>query len=117
MRSAQVLMLTLCVLLGLLLLIQAPSFFLPERWDPAFGREFDALASRLLGAALLTVGWLGGGYLHRFYYRTGARRLSGAHAQRRHFALMLLALGLVTAAFLHAPRGPNPDYRPPAATR
>lgn len=117
MRSAQVLMLTLCVLIGLLLLTQAPAFFLPDRWDPAFGRQFDTLASRLLGAALLTFGWLGGGYLYRFYYRTGARRLRSPHAQRRHFALMLLALSLVTAAFVHAPRGPNPDYRPPAAAR
>lgn len=113
MRSVQVLMFSLCVLGGLFLLTQAPAFFMPDRWDPAVGRQFDATASRMLGAALLAIAWLGGGYLRRHYY-SATRQLPAPAAQRRYFAVLLLALGLLTAAFNLAAPGPNPDYRPPA---
>lgn len=113
MRSIQVLMFSLCVLGGLFLLTQAPSFFMPDRWDPAVGRQFDATASRLLGAALLAIAWLGAGYLRRRYY-SETRGLPGPGEQRRYFAVLLIALALLTAAFNRAEPGPNPDYRPPA---
>lgn len=113
MRSAQVMMFSLCVLGGLFLLTQAPSFFMPDRWDPAIGRQFDATASRLLGAALLAIAWLGGGYLRRHYY-SEIRRLPGPGEQRRYFAVLLIALTLLTAAVNRAEPSPNPDYRPPA---
>lgn len=112
MRSVQVLMFSLCVLGGLFLLTQAPSFFMPDRWDPAVGRQFDTTASRVLGCALLAIAWLGADYLRRQYY-SAARRLPPPAVQRRYFVVLLLALGLLTAAFNLAAPGPNPDYRPP----
>ena len=44
MRSLQVVMMTLCVVGGLFLLMHAPDFFMPDRWDPSRGRQFDATA-------------------------------------------------------------------------
>ncbi|NMG33854.1 hypothetical protein GRF61_05240 [Azoarcus sp. TTM-91] len=114
MRSIQVLMLSLCVLGGLYLLTQAPSFFMPDRSNPALGRLFDPLSSRLLGAGLLAAGWAGVGYMGNFYYR-GERRLPGPRGQRQHFIAMVLALGLIAAAFSSAEPGPDPDR--PAASR
>ena len=40
MRSLQVVMLTLCLVGGLYLFTETPSFFMPERWDPSIGRQF-----------------------------------------------------------------------------
>ncbi|ANQ83742.1 hypothetical protein dqs_0667 [Azoarcus olearius] len=116
MRSAQVLMFCLCVIGGLFLLVQAPSFFMPDRWDPAVGRAFGPLQSRLLGAALLAIAWLGLDYLRNRYY-SETRQLPGVPQQRRYFAVLVLALALLSAAFNLAPPGPNPDYRPPASAR
>jgi hypothetical protein len=84
---------------------------MPDRWNPAIGHRFDALASRLLGAALLAIAAAGGTYLRHFYY-TERRHLPGPAAQRAYFMLMLLALGLLGAAVLVAEPGPNPEYRP-----
>lgn len=112
MRSVQVMMFCLCVLGGLFLMTQAPSFFMPDRWDPSIGRQFDATTSRLLGAALLAIAWLGAGYLRHHYY-SETRHLPAPGAQRRYFAVLVLALGLLTSAFNLAEPGPNPDYRPP----
>ncbi len=114
MRAFQVVMFSLCVLGGLYLLIQAPAFFLPDRWNPAVGWRFDPPAARLLGGALLAIAWNGAGYLRRFYYGDSARRLLEPAAQHRHFAVMVLALALFAAAFSIATPGPNPDYRPPS---
>lgn len=111
MRTTQVLMFMLCLLGGLYLLTQAPVFFMPDRWNPAIGRQFDVTASRVLGAALLAMAAAGGSYLRQFYY-TERRVLPGVAAQRRYFALLMLALALLWAAVLLAEPGPNPDYRP-----
>ncbi len=111
MRSLQVVMFSLCVLGGLFLLTQAPSFFLPDRFDPSMGRQFDATASRLLGGGLLAIAGLGGSYLRTMYY-SGERRLPGPQAQRRYFALVVVALVLLSAALFSAEPGPNPEYRP-----
>lgn len=116
MRSLQVAMCALCVFGGLYLLMQAPAFFLPDRWEPAVGRQFDATASRLLGAGLLVLAALGASYLRAMYYRA-QRRLPGPAAQRRYFALLLLALALIGAAMLIAEPGPNPEQRPRATAR
>lgn len=105
-------MFMLCVLGGLYLLTQAPAFFLPSRGDPAIGLQFDAAASRLLGAGLLALAALGSLYLRTMYYSAGQRRLPGPGEQRRYFGLLLLALALLLAALLSAESGPNPDYRP-----
>ena len=103
-------MFMLCVLGGLYLLTQAPAFFLPSRGDPAIGLQFDALASRLLGAGLLALAAVGGFYRRAMYYAE-ERRLPGPAEQRRYFGLLLLALALLLAALLSAEIGPNPDYR------
>lgn len=116
MRSLQVVMLTLCLVGGLYLIMQAPVFFLPERWDPAIGRQFDAAASRLLGAGLLVLAVLGAQYMHQMYY-SARRRLPAAPAQRRYFLLVVLALALISAAMYRATPGPNPDYRAPGSAR
>lgn len=100
----------LCVFGGLYLLTQAPAFFLPDRWEPAIGRQFDATASRLLGAGLLALAALGGTYLRAMYYRA-ERRLPDPAAQRRYFVLLVLALALIMVAMLSAEPGPNPEYR------
>ncbi|TMW78804.1 hypothetical protein FG147_01705 [Thauera sp. UPWRP] len=111
MRTTQVLMFMLCLLGGLYLLTQAPAFFMPDRWNPAMGRQFDAAASRLLGAALLAMAAAGGSFLRRFYYME-QRSLPGRAGQRRYFALLVLALALLQGAVLLSEPGPNPDYRP-----
>lgn len=116
MRSLQVVMLTLCLLGGLYLLTQAPSFFMPARWDPSIGHQFGPSASRLLGAALLTLAAIGGRYMRLMYY-SERRRLPGPREQLRYFVLLLIALGLLAGALVVAEPGPNPDYRPPAPAR
>ncbi len=112
MRSFQVIMFSLCVLGGLYLLVWAPAFFLPDRWNPAMGRQFDPLAARLLGGALLAIAWSGAGYLRRFYYGDGTHRLLEPAAQRHHFVIMILALTLLGSAFLASTPAANPDHHP-----
>lgn len=116
MRSLQVVMLSLCLLGGLYLLTQAPSFFMPERWDPSIGRQFGPHASRLLGGALLTMAAIGALYMRAMYY-SEQRRLPDPAAQLRYFVLLMLALALFTAALWVAEPGANPDYRPPISAR
>ncbi|MDX9885964.1 hypothetical protein [Thauera sp.] len=116
MRSLQVVMLTLCLIGGLYLLTQAPSFFMPGRGDPSVGHQFDPAASRLLGAALLTMAAMGALYMRAMYY-SARRRLPGPAAQLRYFMLLVLALGLFAAALFVAEPGANPEYRPPAQAR
>ena len=114
MRSLQVVMMTLCVVGGLFLLMHAPDFFMPDRWDPSRGRQFDATASRLLGAGLLVLAVLGGHYMRNMYYGT-RRQLPGPAAQVRYFLLLVLTLVLISAAMHRAEPGPNPEYRAPAS--
>lgn len=114
MRSLQVVMFMLCVLGGLFLLTQGPAFFMPARGNPAIGLQFDATASRLLGAGLLSLSALGGQYLRAMYYRE-QRMLPDAAAQRTYFACLVLTLILIGGAMLRAEPGANPDYRPPSS--
>ncbi|AWI79943.1 hypothetical protein CEW87_11555 [Parazoarcus communis] len=114
MRTFQVLMLTLCLVGGLHLLLQAPEFFLPDRWDPAFGRQFDATASRVLGGGLLAMAAMALIFLRHHFYAE-VRRLPGAAMQKIYFGLVLMALGLITLAFNLADLVPNPDRAPSAS--
>ena len=116
MRSLQVVMLTLCLVGGLYLFTEAPSFFMPERWDPSIGRQFSPDASRLLGSALLALAAAGALYMRAMYY-SEHRRLPGPTAQRRYFLLLMIALGLLAAALFLAEPGGNPEYRPPTHSR
>lgn len=104
-------MFMLCVLGGLYLLTQAPAFFLPSRGDPAIGLQFDALASRLLGAGLLALAAVGGFYLRAMYYAE-ERRLPGPAEQRRYFRPA--AAGTGPAAGSLAQRRDRPEPRLPA---
>ncbi|MBR0566501.1 hypothetical protein J5J83_10275 [Azoarcus sp. L1K30] len=108
MRTFQVLMLTLCVVGGLHLLLQAPGFFMPDRWDPAVGRQFDAIASRLLGCGLLAMAAMALIFLRHHFY-ADVRRLPSSSVQKWYFALVVLAVGLITLAFNVAEQVPNPD--------
>ena len=80
------------------------------------GHQFDPAASRLLGAALLTMAAMGALYMRAMYY-SARRRLPGPAAQLRYFMLLVLALGLFAAALFVAEPGANPEYRPPAQAR
>lgn len=111
MRTFQVLMLTLCLVGGLHLVLQAPEFFMPARGDPALGRQFDALASRMLGGGLLATAALALIFLRHHYYSL-ERHLPGRRVQRLYFALVVLALALITLAFNLAEPGPNPEHAP-----
>lgn len=113
MRSVQVVMLMLCLLGGLYLLTQGPVFFLPSR-DPSIGLQFDAAASRLLGAGLVALAAVGTQYMRSMYY-SAVRKLPDTAGQRRYFSLLMVALLLIGSALFLAEQGANPDYRPPTA--
>ena len=87
-------MFVLCLTGGLYLLIVAPEFFMPERDNPALGRQFGPLSARLLGVALLSLAALATIFL-RHQYALPRRPLSSA-MQKIYFALIVLALGLIT---------------------
>lgn len=111
MRTFQVLTLTLCLVVGLYLLLLAPAFFLVDRWNPAQGLWLDAHSARLLGLGLLCIA-LAGRHFLRLFDKDGPRRPS-AGWQRRNFALILAALALIGLALARGEAGPNPDYRQP----
>lgn len=115
MRTFQVLMLTLCLVGGLHLMLQAPEFFMPDRGDPVFGRQFNATASRILGAGLLAMAALALIFLRHHYYSV-ERHLPGQRMQRVYFGLVVLALGLISLAFNLAEPGPDPERAPSAPT-
>ena len=110
MRTFQVMMLTLCLLGGAYLLLHAPVFFMPDRWDPSVGREFSPLASRVLGGGLLSMAALALIFLRHHYY-SATRRLPGPAMQRVYFGLVMLAITLVTLAFNLAAPQPHPEHR------
>ncbi|MDO9599858.1 MAG: hypothetical protein Q7J47_19255 [Azoarcus sp.] len=114
MRTFQVLMLTLCLVGGLHLVLEAPEFFMPDRSDPVFGRQFGATASRILGAGLLAMAALALIFLRHHYYSV-ERHLPGQRMQRVYFGLVVLALGLISLAFNLAEPGPDPARTPPAS--
>ena len=101
-------MIVLCVFGGIYLL-QGPSFFWPDRFDPSHGVLLSGLSARLLGTGLILIAALGliaGRQAGRADGRAAPRRW-----QVRYFVLIVLALGLVSAAFVIGERGPNPDWR------
>ncbi|MHB1373232.1 MAG: hypothetical protein ACYC5W_13190 [Thauera sp.] len=116
MRSIQVVMLTLCLLGGLYLLTQAPTFFMPARGNPALAYHFSPEAARLLGGALIAMAAAGMLYMRAMYYREH-RQLPGPREQRGYFLLLVIAFGLFAAALVIAEPGANPEYRPPLDTR
>ncbi|NMG30236.1 hypothetical protein [Aromatoleum evansii] len=112
MRTFVAFTMTLC-LLGGAWLLRGPEFFWPDRLDPSQGVFLGGLSSQLLGAGLLTIAGLGAMVVGR-----AARGVHGAPTrawQVRYFLLILIALGLVSAAFSLGERGPNPDWRTPGS--
>ncbi|NMG75877.1 hypothetical protein [Aromatoleum diolicum] len=110
MRTLIAFTIVLCVFGGAYLL-QGPSFFWPDRFDPSQGVFLGGLSSQLLGAGLLTIAGIG-----VMAIRQAARGPVGTASQRwqvHYFLLILLALGFVSAAFTLGERGPNPDWRTP----
>ncbi|MCC4117454.1 hypothetical protein LLG90_19030 [Aromatoleum toluclasticum] len=110
MRTFIAFTMTLC-LLGGAWLLQGPAFFWPDRLDPSQGVFLSGLSAQLLGAGLLAIAGLGTMVIAR-----AARGVRGAPTrgwQLRYFLLILLTLGLVSAAFSLGERGPNPDWRTP----
>lgn len=112
MRSLQVFIVTLCLLSGSYLLLNAPDFFLVDRFDAARGHHFSPQAAQLLGAGLLCIALAGLGYLRQFYSNQRYRPSPGW--QKLHFALLVAAMLLIGSAYQSASPGPNPDFRPPA---
>jgi hypothetical protein len=110
MRTYIAFTIVLC-LLGGAWLLQGPDFFWPDRLDPSQGVLLGGLSSQLLGAGLLTIAGIGA-----MAIRQAARGAVGTASQgwqMRYFLLIVLALGLVSAAFTLGERGPNPDWRAP----
>ncbi|AYH42256.1 hypothetical protein [Azoarcus sp. DN11] len=110
MRAFVAFTMVLC-LLGGAWLLGGPAFFWPDRFDPAQGVRLGGLSSQLLGAGLLTIAGLGAMVIARA--ARGVRGTPSPGWQLRYFLLILLALGLVGAAFTLGERGPNPDWRAP----
>jgi len=114
MRNFLALLILLCGIGGIYLL-QGPEFFWPDRYDPSQGVFLGGLSARLLGAGLLVIGALG--LMASRQAGRGSGRPAPRNWQIRYFLLILLALGLVSAAFMSGERGANPDWRPPARER
>jgi membrane associated rhomboid family serine protease len=105
-RAFLVMMFVLCALCGLYLLVFAPEFFMPERGNPALGRQFGPLAARTLGAALAAIAVLAAIFLRHQYAET--RRHPSPKVQKIYFALILLALGLLNLSLNLAEPVPAP---------
>ena len=108
MRTFLVSTILLCIFGGIYLL-QGPSFFMPARNDPSIGIMLSGHSSQLLGAGLLSVAVLGLMAVRQ------AGNSGGRSAPRvwqiRFFALTVVALALITSAFLTGAAGPNPEAR------
>lgn len=108
MRSLIAFIIVLCAVGGLYLL-QGPDFYWPDRRDPSMAVHLSGLASRMLGMALIVIAILG-----VMLIRQAARAHGHAASdswQWQFFALTLLALGLISAAFHLGEYGPNPESR------
>lgn len=109
MRTFLALSIVLCIAAGGWLL-QGPSFFWPDRFEPSQGVLLDATASRLLGAALLLIAALGAMAVRQAGYGNG--RAAPRRWQVLYSLLLLLALALIGTAMALGQPGPNPDWRP-----
>lgn len=114
MRTFLAFVIVLCVIAGLYLL-QGPDFYWPQRHDPSQALYLTGIASRLLGAALLLTAWLG--VMAARQASRSAGRAAPRHWQHRFFALTMLVLVLISAAFHLAEPGPNPESRVHAGQR
>jgi hypothetical protein len=112
MRAFQIMMFVFCLIGGVYLLLAAPEFFLPERDTPALGRQFGPLATRTLGAGLLAIAALAMMFLRHHFAEP--RRDPGSTMQKIYFALIVLALGLVSLSLNLAEPMTAPGERPEA---
>lgn len=109
MRTFLALSIVLCIAAGSWLL-QGPSFFWPDRFEPSQGVQLDATASRLLGAALLLIAAVGAMAIRQAGYGNG--RAAPLWWQVSYSLLLLLAIALIGTAMTLGQPGPNPDWRP-----
>ncbi len=109
MRTFLAFVIVLCIAAGSWLL-QGPSFFWPDRFEPSQGVLLDGTASRMLGAALLLIAALGAMVIRQAGY--GGGRAAPARWQATYSLLLLIALALVGTAMSLGQPGPNPDWRP-----
>ncbi|MDR0634653.1 MAG: hypothetical protein LBF91_06705 [Azoarcus sp.] len=109
MRFFSVAMFVLCALGGLYLLVAAPEFSMPERHDPAHWRQFGPSAARALGGGLLAVAALAAIFFRHQY--ADVRRPPEPTAQKIYFALVVLALALISLALDLAEPVPPPPAR------
>ena len=98
-RAMHVLLVMLCLISGLYLVVVGPDFTLPSRQDPHVVHHFAPLAARLLGAGLLAITSMGLIMLRNQYW-IDPPQLPGPRQQRIYFALFVLAVGLITLAFV-----------------
>ncbi|MCK9984919.1 MAG: hypothetical protein AzoDbin1_01391 [Azoarcus sp.] len=110
MRTFIAFTIVLCTVGGLWLL-QGPAFFWPDRFDPSQGVFLGGFTSQLLGGGLLAIA--AAGLMAIAQARRGRVGTASQGWQIRYFVLILLAIGLVSAAFNLGERGPNPDWRAP----
>ncbi|PTD95526.1 hypothetical protein [Pseudothauera lacus] len=114
MRTFQAFVILLCVFGGAWLL-NGPEFFMPARHDPSHGVYFSGTSSRLLGAGLLLVAWLG--LSVKRHAGRGSGKAPPRHWQVRYFMLLMLALALIGTAFHVGEHGPSPHHREATAPR
>jgi hypothetical protein len=109
MRSLPIVILVLCLFLGAYLLINAPPFFVVNRFDPSQGVWLSSGSSRVLGIGLLVVAWGGVRFIRQVFY---VRKTPDWAWQRMHFVLTLLGLALMVTALYSGEVGTNPDFIP-----
>ncbi len=102
MRTFLASVIMLCLFAGLYLL-QGPAFFMPSRQDPAFGIMLEGRSAQLLGAGLLTVAALG--LMVTWQAGSGKGRIAPRIWQICFFVLTVMALGLISGAFLSGTPG------------
>lgn len=108
MRSIQVFIITLCLIVGLYL-ITGRGFFMPGRWDPSVGVYVTGTSARMLGTGLLLVAGLGVVALRTFGGGLREHRPYAWHL--RYFFALALAILLIVGAFVIGEQGPTPGWR------
>ena len=108
MRTIQVFTVMLCLLVGSYLLT-GRGFFMPNQWEPSMGVQLAGWSSRLLGAGLLLIAYIGILALRNF--GGGEHRRLPYAWHLRYFGGLVLAIALISAAFLTGEHGPTPGWR------